>query len=179
MFLFLQLSWHELWRGGQTFQWPIEQCVSSMRWNVLLFNVVSLEALVFWTCPSEQNRLGGWRLPLLWPKRWRREGRRLWRDSSSDLYTVCYRSVFAQLLLCCVCVFEVFNSDAFMCLNRMGGELKKAPRMDRLPVIGMDETVHDQPSHEDPPDEPLCDQDPVRQILGKCKCQRKEKNAHQ
>ncbi|XP_044034394.1 uncharacterized protein LOC122867536 isoform X2 [Siniperca chuatsi] len=45
---------------------------------------------------------------------------------------------------------------------RMGGALKTAPSIDRLPVIGIDETVHDQPAHEDPPDEPSpCDQAPV------------------
>ncbi|XP_051272909.1 uncharacterized protein LOC127372967 isoform X2 [Dicentrarchus labrax] len=43
---------------------------------------------------------------------------------------------------------------------RMGGELKKAPPIDRLPVIGIGETVHDQPAHEDPRDEPD-NQDPM------------------
>ncbi|KAL0964117.1 hypothetical protein UPYG_G00319080 [Umbra pygmaea] len=45
---------------------------------------------------------------------------------------------------------------------RMGGALKKAQPIDGLPVIGIDETVHDLPAHEDPPDEPSpCDHDPV------------------
>ncbi len=35
------------------------------------------------------------------------------------------------------------------CLNRMGGALKKAPSVDSLPVIGIDETVHDQSAYED------------------------------
>ena len=48
------------------------------------------------------------------------------------------------------------------CLNRMGGASQKAPSIDRLEVIGIDETVHDQPSHEDPPDEPSpCHQAPI------------------
>lgn len=47
-----------------------------------------------------------------------------------------------------------------MCLNRMGGALK-GPSIDELPVIGLDETVHDQPAHEDPPDEPPCDEAPA------------------
>ncbi|TMS21913.1 hypothetical protein E3U43_012178, partial [Larimichthys crocea] len=37
---------------------------------------------------------------------------------------------------------------------RTGGALQRAPSIDRLPVIGIDETVHDQPAYEDPPDEP-------------------------
>ncbi|XP_038592420.1 uncharacterized protein LOC119916461 [Micropterus salmoides] len=45
---------------------------------------------------------------------------------------------------------------------RMGGALKKAPSIDRLPVIGTGEAAHDQPAREDPPDEASpCDQDPV------------------
>ncbi|XP_042274714.1 uncharacterized protein LOC121901797 isoform X2 [Thunnus maccoyii] len=45
---------------------------------------------------------------------------------------------------------------------RIGGALQKAPSIDRLEAIGIDETVHDQPSHEDPLDEPSpCDQVPV------------------
>ncbi len=36
----------------------------------------------------------------------------------------------------------------------MGGPLKKAPSIDRLPVIGIDETVHDQSAYKDPLDEP-------------------------
>ncbi|XP_044228147.1 uncharacterized protein LOC122996337 [Thunnus albacares] len=51
---------------------------------------------------------------------------------------------------------NVFNHSV------MGGASQKAPSIDRLEVIGIDETVHDQPSHEDPPDEPSpCDQAPV------------------
>ncbi|XP_038592425.1 uncharacterized protein LOC119916466 isoform X1 [Micropterus salmoides] len=47
-------------------------------------------------------------------------------------------------------------------MNRMGGALKKAPSIDRLPVIGTGEAAHDQPAREDPPDEASpCDQDPV------------------
>lgn len=44
----------------------------------------------------------------------------------------------------------------------MGGALKKGHSIDGLPVIGIDETVHDLPAHEDPPDEPSpCHHDPV------------------
>ncbi len=44
----------------------------------------------------------------------------------------------------------------------MGGALKKAQCIDGLPVIGIDETVHDLPAYEDPPVEPSpCVQDPV------------------
>jgi len=44
----------------------------------------------------------------------------------------------------------------------MGGALKKPHSIDGLPVIGIDETVHDMPAHEDPLDVPFtCDNDPV------------------
>lgn len=43
-----------------------------------------------------------------------------------------------------------------MCfLSRMGGALKGAQTIDHLPVIGIDETVHDLPAAEVPPDECL------------------------
>ncbi|XP_076150069.1 uncharacterized protein LOC143133954 [Alosa pseudoharengus] len=38
---------------------------------------------------------------------------------------------------------------------RMGGALKAVQTVDHLPVIGLDETVHDLSAHEDPTDEPL------------------------
>lgn len=37
----------------------------------------------------------------------------------------------------------------------MGGALKVAPSIDHLPIIGLDETVHDLPASEDCPDDPL------------------------
>ncbi|XP_038147254.1 uncharacterized protein LOC119787453 [Cyprinodon tularosa] len=43
---------------------------------------------------------------------------------------------------------------------RMGGALK-GPSIDEIPVIGLDENVHDQPAHEDPPDEPPCNEEPA------------------
>jgi len=54
---------------------------------------------------------------------------------------VCH-SLFA-IVLCCL-----FTTD-------LGGALKKAHSIDGLPVIGIDETVHDMPAHEDPLDEPF------------------------
>ncbi|XP_045924690.1 uncharacterized protein LOC123982843 isoform X2 [Micropterus dolomieu] len=60
---------------------------------------------------------------------------------------------------------KCFQSDAEVAcflLHRMGGALKKAPSIDRLPVIGTGKAAHDQPAREDPPDEASpCDQDPV------------------
>ncbi|KAI7795555.1 hypothetical protein IRJ41_022089, partial [Triplophysa rosa] len=54
----------------------------------------------------------------------------------------------------------------------MGGALKSTQSIEGLPVIGIDETVHDLPAHEDPPDEPvLCDQDPVFPGLLKVICE--------
>lgn len=60
-------------------------------------------------------------------------------------------SVFILLHVCLQC----FHTFTFMLHpDRTGGALQRAPSIDRLPVIGIDETVHDQPAYEDPPDEP-------------------------
>lgn len=57
---------------------------------------------------------------------------------------ICLRSV---ALFCHVhsrFIFKRISSQTFLlCLGRMGGAGEKAPPIDHLPVIGMDETVHD------------------------------------
>lgn len=56
----------------------------------------------------------------------------LMESISTNLYTVCYLSVITLLLVCGVIVVCAFSTNLYtyaliLCLNRMGGALKKAP----------------------------------------------------
>lgn len=48
----------------------------------------------------------------------------------------------------------ILNSPMFF-LHRLGGALKGGLSIDHLPIVGLDETVHDLPEDEDCPDDPL------------------------
>ncbi|KAG8008841.1 hypothetical protein GBF38_010482 [Nibea albiflora] len=78
-------------------------------------------------------------------------------DSSDDEChpSICIRCVSVFTLLVSSACLQCPHTFTFMLrLHRMGGALQQAPSIDRLPVIGIDETVHDQPAYEEPPDEP-------------------------
>lgn len=86
-------------------------------------------------------------------------------DDSSDgeyfhqfVYGVLPVSHYSAIGVWCYCGVCFFNKSLHICLNfvpqQNGWSIKESTIFDRLPVIGIDETVHDHPAHEDPPDEP-------------------------
>lgn len=143
--------------GRKCFQWPHEQCVSrTSEGCLLLFTVVFFISNCF---PK---------YVLLYRIDWVDEGSKV-RDGDERGYSsdeeyfplICIRFVIVLFSYKTVvwCLFPTnFTCDFTLCLEWVEHWRTHRWSVDQLQVIGIDETVHDHPSHEDPLDEPSpCD----------------------
>lgn len=114
----------------------------------LCYYLYCVEVLVSQICNFLQNWLDRWRICIA-----SKRGQLRRRVSSTNFYKVCAHLLLLFCILCCFVIH--FYMVSMFCLHRMGGALKTVQSVDHLPVIGLDETVHDLSAHEDPTDEPL------------------------